>query len=139
MKLLLMNLVFGVGLFACSTSSDKPYSYYLLEPADSCSKDMIEQPEQAKLETSRSERSIKSRWNDGATYNEVDIPVLTSGQRIIIDHKAEKSGSKKPGPEIILPGPSSTDTSHLVMHNAYISKGFLVNTKAVEVSLSKRE
>ncbi len=124
------------GWTAC-TSSDKPYSHYLLDPQVVVSKDLVDQPEQPRLEPATSERTVKSRWNDGDTYSEVDIPVLSSGQRIIIDHKAEKSGSKKPGPEIVLPGPSATDGSHLVMHNAYISKGFEVNAKAAEVSLSQ--
>ncbi|MCX6131645.1 MAG: tetratricopeptide repeat protein [Proteobacteria bacterium] len=135
MKRRVKSYILVLGLLGCS--SDKPYSHYLLDPQTVIPKDMVDKPEQEKLEAARSERSIKSRWNDGQSYTEVDIPILASGQRIIIDHKAEKSGSKKPGPDIVLPAPSSTDTSHLVLHNAYLGKGFQENPKAPEVSLSQ--
>ena len=132
--LLLLGLI--LNSLGC-TSNDKPYSHYLLDPQVVVSKDLVDPSDQPRMEPASSEKSVKSRWNDGVAYTEVDIPVLSSGQRIIIDHKAEKSGSKKAGPGIVLPGPSATDTSHLVMHNAYIAKGFEENTKADEVSLSQ--
>ncbi|MDQ3235037.1 MAG: tetratricopeptide repeat protein [Pseudobdellovibrionaceae bacterium] len=134
-----MRFVFIIGallLLSCS-SNYKPYTHYLLDPQVVVPEDMVEKPEQSQLSRTGSDRTVKSRWNDGQTYTEVDIPVLASGQRIIIEHRADKGSVKKPGPDIILPAPSSTDTSHIVLHNAYISKGFQENPKSPEVSLSQ--
>ncbi|WP_141733982.1 tetratricopeptide repeat protein [Oligoflexus tunisiensis] len=129
-------LLTGALLLGCS-SSHKPYSHYLLDPQVIIPEDVVERPEKAELSRSGSDRTVKSRWNDGQTYTEIDIPVLASGQRIVIEHRTDKAGVKKPGPRIVLPAPSSTDTGHLVMHNAYISKGFQENPKAPEISLSQ--
>lgn len=37
-------------------------------------------------------QSMKVRWNDGQIYTEVDVPLLSSGQRIVIDHNTGKGG-----------------------------------------------
>jgi tetratricopeptide (TPR) repeat protein len=127
-------LLFNSGCF----TSEKPYTYYLLDPKVSIPDSLTDQGEKdISTDTTSNDRVVKTRWNDGKTYNEIDIPIIASGQRIIIEHEAKKPDSKNNGPDIVVPAPSASDTSHKVMHNAYLSKGFAENTKSPEVSLSQ--
>lgn len=119
-------------------TSERPYSYYLLDPKVVIPESATKQEERPiNTDTNATDRVVKSRWNDGSTYNEIDIPIISSGQRIIIEHEAKKPDQKAPGPDLVIPVPTASDTSHVVMHNAYISKGMTENSKAPEVSLSK--
>lgn len=121
----------------CSTS-EKPYTHYLLDPRVVIDRSLSEQGDMpVPKDSTTGDRTIKARWNDGKSYTELDIPIIASGQRIVIEHDARRSDPKKKGPDIILPAPTATDSSHLEMHNAYLAKGLAENTKSPEISLSQ--
>ncbi len=134
------KFIFGMSslfLGACSTS-EKPYTHYLIDPTVVIDEALVDQGETPlPREQGTGDRTIKARWNDGKTYTEVEIPVLSSGQRIVIEHEAKPADMKKRGPEPVLPAPSVSDSSHFLMLNAYLAKGLTENTKAPEVSLSQ--
>ena len=124
-------------LISCSTS-EKPYTHYLINPEVVINKSLIEDKEKPIIQdTKGGDRTIKARWNDGTSYTEVDIPVLSSGQRVIIEHASQRSNSQKNGPDIILPAPTLTDSAHRVMQNAYLARGLAEDSKAPEISLSQ--
>lgn len=125
-------------LGGCFTS-EKPYTHYLLDPEVEVQKQLLDKETDRPLATPPpgSDRTIKSRWNNGQVYTEVEIPVLASGQRIVIEHEATRPDQKKPGPSVVMASPSASDTSHQVLHNAYLARGLQENTKAPEVSLSQ--
>ena len=132
-------LIAALAVIATSCfTSEKPYTHYLLDPKVVVPDSLTEQGEQPlPRDATSNDRVVKTRWNDGKTYNELDIPIISSGQRIVIEHEARAPDSKAAGPDIVIAAPSASDTSHKVMHNAYISKGLTENTKAPEVSLSQ--
>ena len=78
-----------------------------------------------------SPHNVKVVYNDGATVTEVLIPVLTSGQQIVIDHKGRDAGaslSLAPLP------PSDADKS---VEDAYLKSGGAVQNKASPVSITR--
>lgn len=74
---------------------------------------------------------VRVAFNDGSTSTEVDIPVLTSGQMIVVDQKARPAG-KSLG---LVPLPPTSADKALV--DAYVKSGQPVNTQAPQISIVK--
>jgi tetratricopeptide (TPR) repeat protein len=77
------------------------------------------------------QQAVKVTYNDGSTSTQVEIPVLSSGQQIVIDHKgrpSEKSIGLVPLP------PSESDKS---LEDAYLNNGNSISQKAPPVSIVK--
>jgi tetratricopeptide (TPR) repeat protein len=75
------------------------------------------------------------RWNDGDVITEVQIPMLASGQRIVIEHTASATPIETiPATRLVPPPPSVADKS---LDEAYRQRGLAVNPEAPEVSISK--
>jgi tetratricopeptide (TPR) repeat protein len=79
---------------------------------------------------------MKVRWNDGKVLTEVDVPVLASGQRIVIEHGAgNASGIKTVAPMRVVPPPPTRADASLV--EAYRARGLKVDEGAPDVSLTR--
>jgi tetratricopeptide (TPR) repeat protein len=77
------------------------------------------------------QQAVKVTYNDGSTSTQVEIPVLSSGQQIVIDHKgrpSEKSIGLVPLP------PVDSDKS---LEDAYLEKGNSISQRAAPVSIVK--
>jgi hypothetical protein len=77
---------------------------------------------------------MKVSWNDGNVITEVQIPMLSSGQRIFIEHTVGNSPVQTvPATRLVPPLPTSADT---VLDDAYRERGLRVDDDAAQVSLS---
>ena len=78
---------------------------------------------------------MKVRWNDGKTMTEIDVPMLSTGQRVVIEHGAGPSEVKTiPATRVVPPPPSPADATLI---EAYRARGLRVDESAPEVSLSR--
>jgi hypothetical protein len=77
--LLLMSLL----LCACAARS---YTHYLIEPAPKKHPALEEEGTLLRPFGFGSSTVMKVSWNDGQRLTEVHVPMLASGQRIVIEH-----------------------------------------------------
>lgn len=120
-------------LAACSARN---YTEYLVEPAPE--KNPALEEEEGTLARPfgfGSTTVMKVAWNDGETLTEVQIPMLQSGQRIIIEHAATPEAVKTlPATRIVPPPPTIADTA---LVEAYRARGLRVNPDAPDVSITR--
>lgn len=111
------------------------YTHYLIEPAPTTNP-ALEEQEGTELRPLGfgSTTSMKVSWNDGTTLTEVEIPLLASGQRVVVEHSAGKTGVPAiPATRIVPPPPTLADAT---LDKAYRDRGLTVNPEAAEVSIS---
>lgn len=116
----------------CATHN---YTHYLIEPAPATNP-ALEEEEGTQLRPMGfgSTTSMKVSWNDGTLLTEVEIPLLASGQRIVIEHSKGAAGVETiPATRLLLPPPTLADTS---LDAAYRERGLRVNPEAPELSLT---
>jgi hypothetical protein len=78
---------------------------------------------------------MKVRWNDGNILTEVELPVLTAGQRVVIEHGGTPEGVKTlPATRLVPPPPGKGDQALI---EAYRARGLRVNDSAAEVSIGR--
>lgn len=121
---------------ATSGCASRNYTHYLIEPAPKVN-EALEEPEGTQLRPFAfgSTTAMEVRWNDGNVITEVQIPLLASGQRIVIEHTPSATDVETiPATRLVPPAPSSADA---VLDEAYRERGLRVNPDAPEVSLSK--
>lgn len=124
-------LVFGVG--GCASRN---YTHYLIEPAPSTNP-VFEEEEGTQLRPVGfgSTTAMTVRWNDGNVITEVQIPMLASGQRIVIEHTASATDVETiPASRLVPPPPSAADGT---LDEAYRERGLRVDPDAPEVSISR--
>lgn len=112
------------------------YTHYLIEPAPK-KNPVLAEDEGTLLRPFAfgSNTVMKVRWNDGNLVTEVQLPMLASGQRIIVEHTASSNAVKTiPSTRLVPPPPSIADKSLI---EAYRERGLRVNQDASEVSISK--
>lgn len=111
------------------------YTHYLIEPAPTTNPALVEEEgTQLRPMGFGSTTSMKVSWNDGTTITEVEIPLLASGQRIIVEHAPGKTGVQTiPASRLVPPPPTLADTT---LDKAYRDRGLAVNPEAPEVSIS---
>ena len=117
----------------CSTRS---YTHYLVEPAPARS-ELLEDEEGTLLQpfTFGSTTALKVRWNDGQTLTEIELPLLASGQRIIIEHAEGVNGPERlPATGLVPPPPTLADQT---LEAAYRSRGLPVREEAATISLGR--
>ena len=79
--------------------------------------------------------AMKVSWNDGTVITEVEIPMLASGQRIVIEHTASATDVETiPATRLVPPPPSMADGT---LDAAYRERGLQVNPDAPEVSITR--
>ncbi|MDP2345291.1 MAG: hypothetical protein Q8O67_30385 [Deltaproteobacteria bacterium] len=127
-----------VGLFmamivALSGCASRNYTYYLVEPEQQQHPALKEEDTLQRPFIFGSNTVMKMRWNDGDVLTEVDVPMLSSGQRIVIEH-AGGSGEVKTIPltRLVPPPPTAADRS---LVEAYRARGLRIDEKAAEVSI----
>ncbi len=116
--------------------ASRNYTHYLLEPAPAVNP-LLEEEEGTQLRPFAfgSTTAMNVRWNDGDVITEVQIPMLASGQRIVIEHTANATDVETiPATRLVPPPPSLADGS---LDEAYRERGLQVNPDAPEVSISK--
>lgn len=125
-------LALVLGLPACASRN---YTHYLIEPAPAVNPALVE-PEGTQLRPLGygSTTAMTVRWNDGGTLTEVAIPMLASGQRIVVEHKPGAGAVDTiPSTRLVPPPPTAADDS---LDAAYRDRGLRVDPDAPEVSLS---
>ena len=125
-------LLWGLLGVGCASRN---YTHYLIEPAPATNA-ALEDEEGTQLRPMAfgSTTAMKVSWNDGTVITEVEIPLLASGQRIVIEHSGSSEGVETiPASRLVPPPPGPADKS---LDSAYRERGLRVNPDAPEVSLS---
>jgi tetratricopeptide (TPR) repeat protein len=117
---------------ACATRN---YTYYLVEPAPKKPEALKEEGTLVRPFGFGSTTVMKVRWNDGNLMTEVDVPMLSSGQRIVIEHGAGNGDVKTlPASRVVPPPPSAADKALI---EAYRARGLRIDDEAPEVSITR--
>jgi len=126
-------LAVGLMLGACSSRN---YTEYLIEPPPA--KNPALEEEEGTLARPfgfGSTTVMKVSWNDGEVLTEVQIPVLASGQRIIIEHSEASDEVKTiPATRLVPPKPTIADKT---LVDAYQARGLRVNADAPDISINR--
>lgn len=117
---------------ACATRN---YTYYLVEPAPKKPEALKDEGTLVRPFGFGSTTVMKIRWNDGNLMTEVDVPMLASGQRIVIEHGAGNRDVKTlPASRVVPPPPSTADKALI---EAYRARGLSIDEQAPEVSITR--
>ncbi len=109
------------------------YTYYLVDPEPQKPEALKEEGTPTRPFGFGSTTAMKVRWNDGDLITEVDIPMLASGQRVVVEHGAGTSEAKTiPASRIVPPPPTAGDAA---LVEAYRARGLRVEEQAPEVSI----
>lgn len=118
--------------FGCAARS---YTHYLIAPPPKKSPAMEEEGTLVRPLAFGSTTVMKVRWNDGETLTEVQIPMLASGQRILVEHGRNPSGVDTIPPTTLVPPPPTIADETLV--EAYRQRGLAIDEDAPAVSISR--
>ena len=113
----------------------RSYTHYLVDPAPATNP-VLEEADGTQLRPLGfgSTTTMTVRWNNGEVLTEVEIPLLASGQRVVIEHTAGASGVETlPATGLLPPPPTLADET---LDAAYRDRGLHVNPDAAAVSLS---
>ena len=122
-------------LLFTSACAARSYTHYLIAPAPKKNPAMEEEGTLVRPLAFGSTTVMKVRWNDGKTLTEVHIPMLASGQRILVEHGAKPEGvATIPSTRLVPPPPTLGDQ---VLIEAYRDRGLAVDEEAPEVSISR--
>lgn len=130
----MVSLLLPLLLLAPGCAS-RSYTHYLIEPAPSIPAAMVEAEGTAVHPLSfGSTTAMRVSWNDGTTLTEVEIPLLASGQRIVIAHAPGQTGvSTLPASPLLPPPPTLADAT---LEEAYRQRGLPVVAEAPAISLT---
>lgn len=120
---------------AASACTARNYTYYLVEPAPTKNPVFKEEGTMTRPFGFGSTTVMKVRWNDGNLVTEVDVPMLASGQRIVVEHSAATNNVKTvAATKVVAPPPSRADDALI---EAYRARGLRVNEEAPDVSITR--
>ena len=132
MNKLVPLLILGMILGGCSARN---YTHYLIEPAPTTQESFVEEGTLVRPLGYGETTMMKVRWNDGDMITEVELPMLATGQRIIIEHSKQGSQVQTlPATRLVPPPPSIADEALI---DAYRKRGLRLNSDAAEVSLTR--
>ena len=127
----LLLLLFPL-LVSCAARN---YTYYLIEPAPQKHAALKEEGTLMRPFGFGSTTVMKVRWNDGNLITEIDVPVLSTGQRIVIEHGAGSGEVKTiPATRVVPPPPTSADKTLI---EAYRARGLRIDESSPEVSITR--
>ena len=130
-----MRFLLLVAALACSACTARNYTHYLIRPAPQKNPALVEEGTLVRPMAFGSCTVMKVTWNDGEVMTQVHIPMLASGQRIVIEHgQTPEQVQTLPSTRIVPPRPSLADKS---LVEAYRSKGLRVNEDAPDISVTK--
>lgn len=120
-----------LGLLGCASHN---YTHYLLEPAPKIHPSLMEDASEPVQPLAHGSTSVlQVRWNNGHVLTEVAIPILHTGQRIVLEHApGSATVASLPATRIVPPPPVAADQS---LVTAYLEKGLPLHSQAPEVSL----
>ena len=119
-------------MVACSARN---YTHYLIEPAPRKNPALVEEGTLLRPFGFGSSTVMKVRWNNGQMLTEVHLPLLASGQRIIIEHDQTAEQVKTiPAAGLVPPKPTIADTA---LVEAYRARGLRVNEDVTDISLTR--
>lgn len=111
------------------------YTYYLIDPPPKKLATLKEEGTLIRPFGFGSTTVMKVRWNDGKTMTEIDVPMLATGQRVVIEHGAGSSELKTiPVARVVPPPPGPADRT---LVEAYRARGLKIDESAPEVSLTR--
>ncbi len=126
-------LLFGLLLFTGCAARN--YTYYLVEPPPQKHPALKEDGTLTRPFGFGSTTAMKVRWNDGNLITEVDIPMLATGQRVVIEHgQGNKDVKTIPPTRVVPPPPTAADQS---LVEAYRARGLRIDDTAPEVSITR--
>jgi hypothetical protein len=132
LPLLASSLLASSLLASCAARN---YTYYLVEPPPIRHAALKDEGTLTRPFGFGSTTVMKVRWNDGNLMTEVDVPVLATGQRIVIEHGTGTGGLKTiPATRVVPPPPTRADTSLI---EAYRARGLRIDEDAPEVSITR--
>ena len=133
-----MKRIFLLTTLLMIVSCESTYTKYIVDP-EIVVPEGIQQTEAAKLSSQSSDeyKYITVKQNNGKSYTEVLIPIFAKGQKIVVDYEGDKNRVASLAPSPVAPAPFANDRVHLEMERAYKSKGYVVNSSAEPVSLSR--
>lgn len=127
--------LFFVFAVLCSACAPRNYTYYLVDPQPKKPTAFKDEGTLIRPFGFGSTTVMKVRWNDGKTMTEIDVPMLATGQRVVIEHGAGSSEIKTiPSTRVVVPPPSPADAT---LVEAYRARGLKVDEGAPEVSLTR--
>ena len=133
MKLLLQSLVVASLALLGGGCASRTYTYYLVDPEPQKNPTLQEEGTMMRPFGFGSTTVMKVRWNDGNLITEVDVPMVSSGQRIVIEHAPGSSDiATIPATRIIAPPPTAADAT---LVEAYRARGLSINEAAPAVSI----
>lgn len=122
--------VAGAAGLGCAS---RTYTYYLVDPEPPKNEALKEEGTLTRPFAYGSTTVMKVRWNDGNLITEVDVPMVSTGQRIVIEHAPGSSEVKSiPSSRVVPPAPTIADKS---LVEAYRARGLNINEEAPEVSI----
>jgi hypothetical protein len=125
-------LLASLWLPACAARN---YTYYLVDQTPQKHPALKEEGTLVRPFGFGSTTVMKVRWNDGTAVTEVDVPMLATGQRVVIEHGAGQGEVKTiPATRVVPPPPTPADAS---LVEAYRARGLKVEGAAPEVSLTR--
>ena len=131
-----MNLRFSLLFLVLAPGcAARNYTHYLIEPAPELNEVFLEEEgTQLRPMGFGSTTAMQVSWNDGNVITEVQIPMLSSGQRILIEHSPGSTDvATIPASRIVPPPPTAADNT---LDEAYRERGLRVDSDAPEVSLT---
>jgi len=121
-------------LLACTARS---YTHYLIQPAPKKNPALEEEGTLLRPFGFGSTTVMKVSWNDGNVLTEVQVPMLASGQRIIVEHRETSEQVKTlPATRMVPPKPSIADKA---LVEAYRARGLRVSGDAPDVSIARSQ
>ncbi len=116
--------------------ASRSYTHYLIDPAPAVHPALLEaETTQVQPLGIGSTTALRLSWNDGTTLTEVEIPLLASGQRIVIEHAPGRTGlSTIPASALLPPPPVAADRP---LEEAYRARGLKVEESAAAISISQ--
>ncbi len=131
-----MSRALALSLLCLSAGcASRNYTYYLVDVPPKKNPVLADQGTLARPFGFGSTTTMKVRWNDGKMLTEVELPVLASGQRVVVEHGAGSPDVKTLPPTRMVPPPPSRADEALIQ--AYRERGLSIDEGAADVSLTR--
>lgn len=111
------------------------YTHYLIEPEPRRTPALKEEGTLTRPFGFGSTTVMKVRWNDGNVITEVDVPMVSTGQRIVIEHGAGSGEVKTIPATRVVPPPRTRADDALI--EAYRARGLRIDEAAPDVSITR--
>lgn len=123
----------GGGVVVGAGCAVRNYTYYLVEPEAAEHPTLKDEDTLQRPFANGTNTVMKVRWNNGDVITEVDVPMLSTGQRIVIEHSGQAAGIKTlPATRLVPPPPTPADRSLI---EAYRARGLRIDEGKADVSL----